>query len=119
MTPVPDSGSLGTETSWLLTEVRTVLNRARTALDRAGDDPQWLSKGQESIYEGTHTQMVKRRAPGTWQIEEVPIEVPTRVGWTDPIKVPHPDGLEIVAALKTCVSALEKWERTNRPRRIR
>lgn len=58
MTESPVPRDLGTETSRVLTEVRTVLNRAR-------------------------------------------------------------DGLEMVTALKQVVSLLEKWERTDRPRRTR
>lgn len=112
--PAPSPDDLGTETSGVLAEVRTVLSRARTALATLGDDPQWMVRGSEPIFGPPEEHTYER-----WDGKTITTTRQPTVGWTPAVTVPHPDGLEMVAALKEVVRLLEKWERAPRRKGVR
>lgn len=93
----PPPEDLGRVTSGPLTEVRTVLSRARTAYMDLTMPFVWTDDGYA-------------REPGEgpqWRV----------TGWSPegrPTYAPHPQGEEMVEALRKVVELLEPWERTGR-----
>jgi hypothetical protein len=76
----------------VLTEVRTVLSRAETALETIGDDPRWVVED------------------GYWDYASSP------PAYVADVTIPHPDGAEIIAALRRTVAELERWRGPNKRR---
>ena len=105
---LPPPEDLGRSTSGALTEVRTVLSRAQTALleleapfvgmHRELGGPRWEVKGSRPIF-GEPDEKGRRWGTGEW---------------TTAVVVPHPQGDDMVAAMRKVVELLEPWERTGR-----
>lgn len=84
--------NLGRATSGPLTEIRTVLSRAKTALAYMKEYPWWWHEFSKPVFSKSGEYI--GRSPGE--------------------KVRHPDIDEMISALETFVSAVEKWDRTGR-----
>lgn len=105
---LPPPEDLGRSTSGPLVEVRTVLSRAQTALfeleapyegmHRVLGGPRWTVEGSKPIY-GPPDENGRRRGTGEW---------------TERVTAPHPQGAEMVEAMRKVVELLEPWERTGR-----